>query len=138
MQPQSPHDRHASGRTFAHCAIQIGQHSVAKLEILTTDGFDLGVVKVASIGNGGAIVVADLNWTGIAGVPSPRQTQLPGAAVTAKQRAERSELKPAQVKFRGELLGGDEATDVCAPIRNAAEPSLDSNRTMRSQRLPTE
>ena len=72
----------------------------------------------------------------VAGVPAPRQAQLPRAAVRAKQRTERAELKPADVELAGELLRRHEAADVGAPERNARQPGVDRDRHVRLQRLP--
>ena len=72
----------------------------------------------------------------LARVPSPRQSQVPGAAVRAKQRAEGAELEPAHVQLARELRRRHEAADVRAPIRNPAEPGVDPDWHVRSQRFP--
>ena len=46
------------------------------------------------------------------------------------------ELEPAHVELAGELLRRDEAADVGAPVRNAAEAGVDRDRHVRLQRLP--
>src|SRR5206468_11834994 len=72
----------------------------------------------------------------LAGVPAPRQSQLPRAAVRAEQRAERAELKPPHVELAGELLRRHEAADVGSPEWNAAQAGVHGNGDMRLQCFP--
>ncbi len=62
--------------------------------------------------------------------------QLPVATVRAKQRAERSELKPPRIQFTGVLLRRNKAANVRAPIRNAAQACVDGIGHVSLQRLP--
>src|SRR5258708_39898913 len=103
VQPESTHDRHAGRRALMYGTVKIGKHSVAQLEILAADGFDLLVVQLAGIRNCGAVVIIDFDGAGGAGVPPPGQAELPGTAVRAEQRTKSAELQTAQVKFGGEF-----------------------------------
>src|SRR5208282_3440545 len=118
--PKTAHDGHACRCAIANRTIEVRQHAVAELEVLPANRLDLSVMKLVRIRNRSAIIVANLNWTGIACVPSPGQPQLPCASVTPKQRAEGAELKPPQIELCCELLRWDEPTDVRAPVGNAA------------------
>src|SRR5258708_8540928 len=104
MQPKSTHDWHSCGAALAHRAIEIRQESVAKLQILAADRLDLRVVQVARIWNSGSVVIIYFDRTGIPGVPSPRKAEFPCAAMTAEERAKRSELEPAQIQLSGKFF----------------------------------
>src|SRR5260370_26566341 len=102
-----------------HDAVQIRKQPIAEFQIFAADGLDLRVVQLAWIRNRRTVVVSNFDRTGVAGIPSPRQAQLPGTAMRAKQRAECSELKPSQVELGGELFRRNEASDVGSPTGNS-------------------
>ncbi len=54
----------------------------------------------------------------------------------AEQRAERAELKPADVQFAGEFRSRNEAADIRAPIGNAAQAAVDADGHLVLQRHP--
>src|ERR1700690_641588 len=56
--------------------------------------------------------------------------------MAAKERVERAELKPTQIKLRGKLFGGNEAADVRAPIRNPRERRINCCWDVDFQGLP--
>jgi hypothetical protein len=90
----------------------------------------LRVVQFPGIGKGRAVVTADFRGAGFTGIPTPRQAELPGTPVTTEKRAESAELEPAQVELCREFLCGNEAANVRAPVGNAGEPGVDSNRNV--------
>ena len=136
MQPQRPHNRHSCERALAQCAIDIRKHPIAQLKVLAANRFYLGIVQLACIRDGRALVATDLHWPRISRVPSPWQAQFPIAAVTAEQRAESSELKPAKIKFRGKFFCRHKPADVGPPIRNPTQAGVDANWDLGLQRLP--
>src|SRR5262249_7878812 len=88
MQPESPDERHTRVVRFAATRVVVSQQSIAKLEILTADGFDFGIVELARVGFLPAFDRAIFTQ-----VPSPRQMEMPGSSVRPKRWAKRTELE---------------------------------------------
>src|SRR5207248_8716316 len=94
-------------------------------------------MKLTLIGIRGASgVIGDFVRSQFAGVPTPRQAQVPGPAVGAKQRTEGTELEPTHMQFAGVLLRRNKAADVRAPIRYACQSGIDRHWHMSLQGLP--
>src|SRR6185312_3201369 len=119
VQPESAHKRKARHRAFADGAVYIRKKPVAQLKIFAANGLDLCIVQFTPRGYCCPFIAADFHRTRIASVPTPGQAKRPVAAVTTEQRAKRSELKPAQIKFGSEVFGRNKSSNICAPIRNA-------------------
>src|SRR5262249_35294760 len=122
VQPQRSHDGKTGEMRFSHGAVEIGHQAISQFQILAAYRLDCGIVALTRIRIGGASgVIGDLVRSDLAGVPSPRQPQLPGAAVGAKQWTESAELKPADVQLARELLCRDKASDVGSPEWNPGQ-----------------
>ena len=136
MQPERADDRQAGVVRLTNRAY-VGQQLVAEVEILAADRFHRRVVQLARVRiRRTAGVVGSLVGREVAGIPTPRQAQLPRAPMRAEERTERGKLKPADVELAGEFFRRDEAADVGAPVRNTAQGGVDRNRHVRSQRVP--
>src|SRR5215831_19816054 len=106
-----------------HGRVKIRHQAIAQFEILAADGLDGGIMKLTLIGiRRAAGVVRHLAWSRLAGIPTPRQPQMPRSPVRAKQRTESPELKPAHMQLAGVFLRGNEAADVRAPVRYSCQP----------------
>ena len=81
---------------FARDGVSVGHQLVAQVEIFPANRLDLGVVQFGRIGRR-----ARFNRAGLAGVPAPRQMQMPGASMRTERRTKRGEFKPARVKLAG-------------------------------------
>ena len=137
VQPHRSNHREAGVAALPRGRVDVRQHPIPKLEVLAADRLDVRIVQLARVRVRGAIgVAAKLHRSELAGVPAPRQPQVPVAAVRAEQRAERAELEPAHVQLARVLRGRDEAADVGAPERDAREAGVDGDRHVRAQRLP--
>src|SRR5260370_14346007 len=81
-------------------------------------------------------VITYLHRAWVACVPSPRQPQLPGASMTAKESAECAKLEPAQVQLGRKFFCGNKSAYVGAPIGNASERCIDADGNLHLERLP--
>src|SRR5690349_18235610 len=93
-------------------------------------------MQLAGIRNSSAAVAAYLCWTWIASIPSPGKAQLPGSAVTAKERAKGAELEPTKIQLGRKFLGGNKSAYVRAPIGNAGQRCIDADGNLDLKRLP--
>src|SRR5208283_3542105 len=136
MQPQGAHDGRPGGRTFANDAVEIRQHAVAQFEIFPADGFHVRVVQLAGIRKRGSSVIVDFGRTGVSGVPSPRETEFPGAAMAAEQGAKGAKLKPAKIELGSKFWRWNKSADICTPIRNSCKGRVEGNGNVSLQGFP--
>ena len=131
MKPEGAHGGKAEVHGLAHQGVIIGQEAVAQFEVLAADWFDFVVVQFGGIHN-----VAIFDWPHFAGVPTPGQSEMPGAAMRTEERIEGGEFKPAGVKFAGQFARGNKSADVRSPERCQAQGTVQADRHMRGQGGP--
>ena len=115
MKPQRPHDRQSSVVTLSNGGVEIWHQLRTQLEVLPADRLDLFVLQL--LGRGSPFAVRE--GPAVSTVPSPRQPEVPVAAVRAEERIERAELEPPYMELAGVLVGRVETADVGAPVRQA-------------------
>src|SRR6185295_18135140 len=94
--------------------VEVRHQTIAELEVLPDDRLDFLVVQLVRIG-----APVCLYRPAVAAVPTPRQSQMPVAAVRAEQRIERAELEPAHMQLAGVVGRRDEPADIGSPIRQS-------------------
>src|SRR5262245_31860896 len=132
MEPKCTDQRQAPVMCLTTKRVGVGQKLITQLEIFAAEGLDFCIVKLVGI-----YVSIVLIGPHLAGVPAPGQTKVPGPTVSAKRRTERTELKPADIQFAGQLASWIKTADVGAPIRRQAEPVVLTDWHVGCQRFPT-
>src|SRR6266567_3757635 len=137
MEPQRTQDGHACGGTFPYGAVEIRQQPVTQFQVFAADRLDLRIVKLARIGDGGTVVIVDLERSGIACIPAPWKAQLPVPAMGTEERAKCAELEPTQIQLRREFFSGHKSDDVRSPVWNDRERRIDGDGNVNLQSLPS-
>src|SRR5690348_2156988 len=114
MQPQRPHQWQPVLVRFTYGCIRVREQAISQVQVLLADRLDLCVVKFARVCH---VALIDFDRPELAGVPSPRQAKLPGAAMRPKQGTKSAELEPANKQLAGKFLGRNKPTCISAPIR---------------------
>src|SRR6185437_4218546 len=118
VEPECSHDWHAGFMRLPRCRVNIGQHAIAQIEILSANRLDCRIVQFLQIGRSAACNFrTQLRLADFARVPTPWITCRRGPSVSAKYRAKCSEFKPAREKLPGQLLRGKESSNVRSPER---------------------
>src|SRR6185436_12353022 len=137
VEPQRAKYGHTGSGALMYGAIEVREKPVAQFEIFAADRLDLRIMQLVRLWNRALLVAADLDRTGIAGVPSPGQPQFPSASVATKEWTERAELKPAQIEFGSEFVGRNKTPNIRTPERNTGQRGINGDRHLRLQGLPS-